>query len=192
MVMAPLSRGRHQSGNVNRVQVRGHRGHRHHLVQQKSPMHKEALPPSPLASTNSCINSSTTQSSTLQQGTSTLISISPRTESQSSSLGNKEGVDVETKATSSITSQIKSIDSSYATQVKKLESTESSQIQARESQSNKDKSQRDKGIKGENSNLELFRPPAESDERISSVSLSASASLSSVSFLIDPRLFCLF
>ena len=34
MVMAPLSRGRHQSGNVNRVQVRGHRGHRHHLVQQ--------------------------------------------------------------------------------------------------------------------------------------------------------------
>ena len=152
MVMAPLSRGRHQSGNVNRVQVRGHRGHRHHLVQQKSPMHKEALPPSPLASTNSCINSSTTISSNLQQGTSTHISTSPRTESQSSSLGNKEGVDVETKATSSITSQIKSIDSSHATQVKKLESTESSQIQARESQSNKDKNQRDKGIKGENSN----------------------------------------
>ena len=151
MVMAPLSRGRHQSGNVNRVQVRGHRGHRHHLVQQKSPLHKETLPPSPLTTSNSSINSSNTQPSNLQQSTSTHI-ISPRTESHTSSLVNKEAGEVETKVTSSITNQIKNTDSSQITQTSKFESTESSLVQGREGQSYKDKNQKDKGIKSENSN----------------------------------------
>ena len=144
MIMAPLSRGRHQSGNVNRVQVRGHRGHRHHLVQQKSPLHKDALPPSPLTTSNSCTNSSTTQSSNLQLSTTAQVT-SPRTESHTSSLSDKEGGDEETKVTSSITNQSINNDSSAIQHVSKIESTESSLTPVKESQ-------KEKSIKNEGGN----------------------------------------
>ena len=105
-----MSRGRHQSGTVNRVQVRGK--HRHQTVQQQSPGHKETYSSSsPLAAPHQTISASSNalSASNLQQSSIPLASASPRTSSPSSintSVSLIESSE-DTKVVSSINNQTK-------------------------------------------------------------------------------------
>ena len=79
MIMAPMSRGRHQSGNVNRVQVRGK--HRHQTPhQQQSPGQKETHCSSPQANTQATSISSSSLPSNMNPAPS-----SPATSSRTAS-----------------------------------------------------------------------------------------------------------